>query len=307
MPEKQITRNAIITAAGMSSRLVPLSFEKPKALTCVRGEILIERIIRQMQEADIYEIVVVVGYFKEQFEYLVDKFGVILVENPYYHLRNTNTSLYLVRDYLKNTIICHSDEYLTENIFLEPSETSYYSLTFMPGHAIDEWCVTMDASGRIIDVNLEGEDCWVATDVAYLIETDSAKMIPLLKETHEDDNAKNLYWEEIWMAHTDEIQMYGRTFENGVVQDLDTLSDFQEFDNNFMDNLNCTVLNKISADLGGTNDRLIDIQNCTPIICDKELTGMHFTVGDEAFKYNHIEQTIDRQTSTEELTLQKLY
>ena len=292
MPEKQINRNAIITAAGIASRLVPLSFEKPKALTFVRGEILIERIIRQMQEAGICEIVVVVGYLKEQFEYLVDKFGVILVENPDYNTRNTHSSIYCARDYFKNTIICPADEYFTENVFLKPSETSYYSLTFIPGHITDEWCATMDASGRIIDITLEGEGCWITTDFAYIIESDSTKMIPLLKAAYEDDNAKDFYWEDIWMAHMDEIQLYGQKFENGVVQDLDTLSALQEFDNNFMDNLDCAVLNNISVALGEIKNKPADIQNCTPIIQDNKLVGMSFTVDDETFEYNHATQAI---------------
>ena len=41
--------NAVIMAAGLSSRFAPISYEKPKALICVRGEILIERQIRQLQ------------------------------------------------------------------------------------------------------------------------------------------------------------------------------------------------------------------------------------------------------------------
>ena len=44
--------NAIIMAAGTASRFAPLSFEKHKALIEVKGEILIERQIRQLQEAD---------------------------------------------------------------------------------------------------------------------------------------------------------------------------------------------------------------------------------------------------------------
>ena len=39
--------NAIIMAAGTASRFAPLSFEKPKALIEVRGEVLIERQIKQ--------------------------------------------------------------------------------------------------------------------------------------------------------------------------------------------------------------------------------------------------------------------
>ena len=67
--------NAIIMAAGTASRFVPLSYEKPKALVEVRGEVLIERQIRQLREAGIKEIIVVTGYKAEQFEYLKDRAG----------------------------------------------------------------------------------------------------------------------------------------------------------------------------------------------------------------------------------------
>ena len=43
-------------AAGTSSRFAPLSYEKPKGLLKVKGEILIERQIRQLQEAGITRI-----------------------------------------------------------------------------------------------------------------------------------------------------------------------------------------------------------------------------------------------------------
>ncbi len=35
--------NAIIMAAGLSSRFAPISYEKPKALIKIKGEILLER------------------------------------------------------------------------------------------------------------------------------------------------------------------------------------------------------------------------------------------------------------------------
>ena len=57
--------NAIIMAAGTASRFAPLSYEKPKALIEVRGEVLIERQIRQLREAGIKEIVVVTGFKAE--------------------------------------------------------------------------------------------------------------------------------------------------------------------------------------------------------------------------------------------------
>ena len=77
-------KNAIILAAGLSSRLAPISFEKPKGLLTVRGELLIERQIRQLKAVGIDNITIVVGYLKEQFFYLEEKFGVKLVINEEY-------------------------------------------------------------------------------------------------------------------------------------------------------------------------------------------------------------------------------
>ena len=54
-------KNAIILAAGKSSSFAPFTYERPKGLFCVKGEILIERQIEQLHKAGIYEIYVVVG------------------------------------------------------------------------------------------------------------------------------------------------------------------------------------------------------------------------------------------------------
>ena len=89
--------NAIILAAGTASRFAPLSLEKPKALMEVRGEVLLERQIRQLRQAGISEIVIVVGYRKEDFSYLTDQFGVTLVEKPEYLTRNNHSSIYAVK------------------------------------------------------------------------------------------------------------------------------------------------------------------------------------------------------------------
>lgn len=75
-------RNAIIVAAGKSNRLAPFTYEKPKGLFRVKGEILIERQIEQLREAGIEDIYVVVGYMKEKFFYLERKYrGLHLVIN----------------------------------------------------------------------------------------------------------------------------------------------------------------------------------------------------------------------------------
>ena len=67
-------KNAVILAAGKSSNFAPFTYEKPKGIFCVKGEILIERQIKQLLEAGVEEIHVVVGYMKEKFFYLEKKY-----------------------------------------------------------------------------------------------------------------------------------------------------------------------------------------------------------------------------------------
>lgn len=66
---------AIIMAAGKGTRMRPITNTVPKPLVKVHGVPLIEGIIAQLHQQNIYEIYVVVGYLKEQFNYLVDKYG----------------------------------------------------------------------------------------------------------------------------------------------------------------------------------------------------------------------------------------
>lgn len=110
-------QNAVILAAGKSTRFAPFSLRKPKALAEVRGEILIERQIRQLQTAGIEDIYLVVGYKKEQLMYLAEKFGGHVVVNEDYDRYNNTSSLMCVRNVLANSYICSSDNYFTENPF----------------------------------------------------------------------------------------------------------------------------------------------------------------------------------------------
>ena len=75
-------KRAILLAAGPGMRMVPINRQTPKPLLEVHGEVLIERLIRQLREVGVEQICVVTGFLQEQFEYLIDDFGVDLIVNP---------------------------------------------------------------------------------------------------------------------------------------------------------------------------------------------------------------------------------
>lgn len=190
--------NAIIMAAGMSSRFAPLSYEKPKGLMNVKGEVLIERQIRQLREAGIDEIVIVVGYKKECFHYLKEKFGVILIDNDDYLTRNNNGSLYVARDYLKNSYICSSDNYFIVNPFEKEVDECYYASVYVHGDT-EEWCMDTDGKGRITDVSIGGKDAWIMLGHTFWSKEFSKKFTEILLNEYDRPETKGKLWKRsIW-------------------------------------------------------------------------------------------------------------
>ena len=176
--------NAIIMAAGTSSRFAPLSYEKPKALTEVKGEILIERQIRQILDAGIKDVIIVTGYKKEQLEYLKQKFGVKLVENTEYLTRNNNSTINAAKDLLNNSYICSSDNYFAQNPFETEVDDSYYAAVYSGGPT-QEWCLTEDADGYIDSVKIGGSDAWYMLGHTFWNEKFSRAFLDILEDTYD--------------------------------------------------------------------------------------------------------------------------
>ena len=122
-------KRAVILAAGFGMRMVPINTEIPKGLLEVRGEVLIERMIRHLHEVGIRDIQVVVGFMKERYEYLIDEFNVQLVVNSEYQVKNNLHSLSKVKTPLDKTYIIPCDIWSEENPFSDFEPYSWYMVT----------------------------------------------------------------------------------------------------------------------------------------------------------------------------------
>ena len=192
--------NAIIMAAGMSSRFAPLSYEKPKGVLMVKGEVLIERQIKQLQEAGIKDITVVVGYMKEKFFYLEEKYGVEIVVNEDYYRYNNTSTLIRVLNELKNTYICSSDQYFATNPFEPYVYQAYYSSVYASGET-DEYCLTCEPSGRIKNVTIGGSNSWYMIGHVYFDAEFSRKFSSILEREYENIETREHLWENLYMKH----------------------------------------------------------------------------------------------------------
>ena len=191
---------ALIMAAGFGSRFVPLSFEKPKGLLEVFGEPMVERQIRQLKEAGIDDIAIVVGYMKEKFEYLTDRFGVKLIYNPDFAVRNNIGSIEYAYDYLygRNAYILSSDNWIRNNMYHSYEPYAWYSSRHAEGQT-SEWTLITDKKGRITDTFPGGSDCDYMFGPVYFSREFGESFLPVLKRYCSLPGTEDYYWEHVLM------------------------------------------------------------------------------------------------------------
>ena len=192
--------SAVILAAGFGSRFVPLTFETPKGLLEVFGERMIERQIAQLHEVGVTDITIVVGYLKEKFEYLIDKWGVKLLYNPEYHNKNTLTTVYRARDCFKgkNTYLLSSDNWIRNNMYHTYECGAWYSSVYMEGNT-SEWCLDFNKKGLITDVKVGGMDSWVMYGPVFFSKEFTEEFFPILEEYYHTPGTEQMYWEQVYV------------------------------------------------------------------------------------------------------------
>ncbi len=259
-------QNAIILAAGFGLRMVPINNEVPKGLLEVRGDILIERLIEQLHEVGIYKIDIVVGFLKEKFEYLIDKYGVNLVYNPEYASKNNLQSLKLVENKISNTYILPCDIWSKINPFSNEELYSWYSIMNMDDN---ESTVRINRQLELISIP-ESKVGNTMVGISYILEEEARLLRRNIKELSKDNFYDNSFWEEALFNGKEKINIYGRIFKPEEVVEINTYEKLREIDDRSR-NLDTNIINLISKELNVSNK---DIQDIT--VLKKGMTNRSF-------------------------------
>ncbi len=219
------TKRAIILAAGFGMRMVPINTEVPKGLLEIKGEALIERIIRQLHEVGIYEIYVVVGFMKEKYEYLIDDFNVKLVVNRNYGIKNNLHSLLLVKEYLDNTYIIPCDIWCAKNPF---NQHEFYSWYMVSDQLDDDSNVRVNRKMELVLVpKISNGNKMIG--ICYLTKKDAAMVsnrMEILCSNKEYDIA---FWEES-LFDKNRMIVYARKVCSKDVIEINTYEQLREID-----------------------------------------------------------------------------
>ena len=207
-------------------RMVPINVEMPKGLLEISGEPLIERIICQLQEVGITKIDIVVGFMKEKYEYLIDKYGVNLVFNKDYSKKNNLHSLSKIVDKLGNTYIIPCDIWCEKNPF---SEHEWYSWYMVTDQESEESSVRVNRKKELINVK-SGENGNKMIGIAYILQEDAN----VLRERIKDFCLKKEYNQVFWEAALFEgnrMIVGPREIKGNEVFEINTYEQLRELDN----------------------------------------------------------------------------
>lgn len=276
--------NAVILAAGASTRFIPLSLEQPKGLFEVKGERLIERQIQQLQAAGVKDITIVLGYKKEMFYYLEEKYSVKFVINDAFNIKNNIESLYLARRELRNTYVCVSDSFFVENPF-----NQFEYQTFNAGISVDkttdEMYVDCDFTGCIVKMEKDRKQGRVLLGHAFWQQGFSEAFIELAEADQKIGKYNHDFWEWMVKDNLDRMPpMYFKEYLATNIFEFDYFEDLRQFDTQYLSYTHSGIIRNIKLVFRCDEEDIVGFRNVSKGMTN---TSFIFKIDGTDYIYRH--------------------
>ena len=289
--EKYRVKSAVIMAAGMSTRMAPLSFEKPKGLFEIKNEVLIERQIKQLKEAGIDDITIVLGYKKESFFYLGEKYDVKIIINPIFAITNNSETIYLANEHISNSYICSSDNYFVDNPFNLYEYHPYFAVEKFENEKDGYYLVT-GRKEKIIGRKKGVYSGFEYKGMMYWDSSFSGSILKLLSNHHQtgDLNQDSIY--SVILNHLHELPDIFVSIKpaNTIFKFFD-LKALRKFDEKYIENTSSAIMNNIATTLKCKEG---DVRDFKPIKEGLTNTSYTFIVKGKKYVYRHPGEGTDK-------------
>ena len=229
---------AVLMAAGLGTRMKPLTDTIPKPLVKVNGIPMIETVINGLKERGIDEISVVTGYLGECFSYLPPKYpGLKLIENREYETVNNISSIKAAADIFRgrDVFICEADLYISDpSIFDTDLTDSCYFGKFVEGHS-DDWVFEQDGEGYIKRVGKVGDDCYNMCGISFFKGKDSAVIADAVCERYLKPGYEELFWDDVVNENLCRLKLKVHPVNNDQIVEIDSVDELCVIDPSYID------------------------------------------------------------------------
>ena len=222
-------------AAGLGSRMRPLTETVAKPLVKVNGTPLIETVIAALERRGVSEIYVVTGYKAEQFVALAERHPQIrLVHNAEYATKNNINSVAVVADKMASSdcFVCEADLFLPRaDVLVRDLSRSGYFGKMVAGFS-DDWVFDTDPAGRVTRVGKCGTDCFNMVGISYFRREDAAKIANAVVDAVKKPENAGLFWDEVVdrLVKSGELDLVVHPVSPNEVIECDTIEDLRKLE-----------------------------------------------------------------------------
>ena len=300
--------NAVILAAGASTRFIPLSLEQPKGLYEVRNEKLIERQICQLKQAGINDITLVLGYKKEMFYYLEDKYQVKFIINDSFNIKNNIESLRLAQSIISNTYICVSDDYFMENPFNQFEYRCFFSGS-STSEKTDEMYAITDSNNRITRLEKGLDGGRILLGHCFFDKQFSQKFFEIVNSLTNNGKYDKAFWEWLVKDYLNSFDnIYFKEFSPNTIFEFDYFDDLRKFDTNYLGYSHSDIMRNIKLIFRCDEEDIINFRNVSKGLTNKSFV---FEINGIEYIYRHpgdgTESIVNRKNEKKSLVLAKQF
>ena len=218
-------------AAGLGTRMRPLTSKVPKPLIKVHNIPMIETVIKALENANVSKIYVVTGYLSEKFNYLTKKYpSITLVYNPDYQTVNNISSIYYAKDVLLqgDCFICETDLYISDlNIFKANLKHSCYFGKMVKGLSND-WVFDLDAKGYITRVGRAGNNKYNMVGLTYFTKSGAKILANAINDAYKVAGYEQLFYDDVVNKHLDQLKLKIHPVTLDQVVEIDTVEELNK-------------------------------------------------------------------------------